>query len=51
MSAAYWQSRMAESGKAREYEALKYRWIREHPNATPEEFEAFIKWLCKWLRF
>ena len=51
MSAAYWQSRMDESGKAREYEALKYRWIREHPNATPEEFEAFINWLCKWLRF
>jgi len=48
---SYWESRLSESEKVREYEALKRRWVSEHPNATPEEFEAFIRWLCKWLRF
>jgi len=47
----YWQARLAESDKAREYEALKARWIREHPNSTPEEYESFIRWLCRWLKF
>jgi len=45
----YWAQRLDESSKAREYEALKGRWIREHPNATPSEYEEFIVWLCKWI--
>lgn len=48
---SYWTRRLDESNKAHEYEALKGLWIREHPNATPREYEEFIRWLCKWLRF
>lgn len=46
---SYWTQRLDESSKAREYEAIKGRWILEHPNATASEYEEFIKWLCKWI--
>lgn len=45
---SYWTQRLDESSKAREYEAIKGRWILEHPNATASEYEEFIKWLCRW---
>lgn len=32
-----------------DYEWQKARWIKEHPNATPREYEQFIQWLCKRL--
>lgn len=50
-SSSYWQSRLDESGKAREYESVKREWVRKHPDASPEEYERFIKWLAGWLRF
>ncbi len=46
----YWHARLAESDKAREYEALKARWIRDHPNATEKEFDEFVKWLAGWVK-
>lgn len=33
-----------------EYERLKARWIAEHPNATPEAYQEFIRWLCQRLK-
>lgn len=32
-----------------EYIYQRDRWIKEHPNATPREYEIFIQQLCKRL--
>jgi hypothetical protein len=39
----------AEVNKFVTYEWEKSRWIREHPNATPEQYQEFIKWITKRL--
>lgn len=48
---SYWESRLSESEKVREYEALKRRWVSEHPNATPKEYEAAIREIAERIRF
>lgn len=50
-SPSYWQSRLDDSGKAREYESVKREWVRKNPDATPEQYQQFVKWLCGWLRY
>jgi len=42
--------RLEEVNKLVDYEWHKARWVREHPNSTPEEYQEFIRWLTRLLR-
>jgi len=39
----------SETNRLLDYEWLKARWIREHPNSTPEEYERAMQEIAKRL--
>ena len=42
---------LSEQDKARQYEAEKARWIAEHPEATPREYEAAMHTIADRIGF